>query len=595
MGAAAMRAASGSRSISIWSLVLALTVIAFWRTIAPERSARTIQRFFNQRESYRVSYNETEAQFGELKRLRASIRREKKALLALREEIKKLNVSASEFNAEGPTALGASIKRRSEAVERERKEIEPTEQMENSIDEQEDEALATECNMILAPIAAEAGLGTQTEHLWKHLTLAKSLNSCVALPPIVARTTADTRYVPIHEVIDMGPLVDIIKLVPLSTCKKRGVGALIGDGITSEAFDRYLKNSDPVLAAESSLVSNVSTITEFSQEGDLSEQESIVKKSDSFCVGTGKMSSVIEFDDEVLDSFNSATRISEYVTDRFRDIEHNLFVRLRWRKGACENTPENEICLGDSSTVSMSDYVAAIKEKAKNIEAKSIYISFPPSVPLEVMKYLTENIRTIDNVMLLLEGDEFAANVIEREIALRSKAFVDDGGVWGSTIQSKRKLRSSETYEENASSSDLMNQWSEGGKNSNNDIFIPDHILEKKEQEEIEVSQPEEPQPEVTTDEKIGDTNENSETEESNKSTEGISEPSEPENLEVPVPENIVNNENEDENRNDQDNETLSNQAAEQETAPFVGDERQEEDLQGQPENENGLQEVSQE
>ena len=496
MGAMAMRNANGSRSLSIWSLVLALSVIAFWRTIAPERSARAIQRFLNQRENLRVTTNKTDDQFGELKRLRASIRREKRALLALREEIKKLNISGSDLLQNGPTALGATIKRRSEVVEIERKEIEPTEQLEDSIDQQEDQDALNDCDMVLAPIAAEAGLGTQTEHLWKQLSLAKALNACVALPPVVARTAAQLKYVPIHEVFNVGPLLDLVRIVPLAACKNKGVGALIGDGITTDAYSDYVKNSDPVLAAETVLVNNVTTATGFVENSELSDQVSIVRKAASFCIGTGKMSATITFDDEVLKLLDSASRISSYVIDRFRGIEDNLFVRLRWRKSTCKDTPEDFICFGDASTVPISDYVAAIKEKAKQIEAKSIYISSPPTVPLEVMKYFTESIETIDNVMLRLEGDEFAANVVEREMALRSKAFVNDGGIWGATIQNKRRLRRLETYEENASSSEMMKSWEEIGKPSNEDVFVPSHVQEKNEQEMTEGTQPEEPQPE---------------------------------------------------------------------------------------------------
>ena len=63
----------------------------------------------------------------------------------------------------------------------------------------------------------------------------------------------------------------------------------------------------------------------------------------------------------------------------------------------------------------------------------------------------------MDPVLLDVGGDSFTASVIEREIAVRSVAFVSDGGDWDESVQTSRKYLSSRPYHGNLNSIQVIN------------------------------------------------------------------------------------------------------------------------------------------
>ncbi len=86
-----MKNQTSHRAASTWVLVLLLLVIAFWRTVASERSAQAIRLVFDTRTSV-VSAHKAELEA--FSRLRETIQSEKIALLRLRVKFKTLNYSA---------------------------------------------------------------------------------------------------------------------------------------------------------------------------------------------------------------------------------------------------------------------------------------------------------------------------------------------------------------------------------------------------------------------------------------------------------------------------------------------------------------------
>jgi len=282
MGAMAIRNSNSARFTSVWSLVLVLLVIAFWRTMAPERSARVVKRLVAQQQQAQLQAQnshtrETEGEKDELAAIKATIEREQKVLMKLREEIEELKESRDSMASEsaqvdgiGPISVAKKVEKvinkdgdddeEAESAEsasqkrgksrRKKGKNKPSssssvdvEQLLEELDTlgdveaNEKDPYPEDCNLVLAPISAEAGLGIQTEHLWKHLTIAKRLNACIALPPIVAKTTAALRYVPFHEVIDLDALIISggIRAVPLNSCKQRGIAAIYSDDTSATA------------------------------------------------------------------------------------------------------------------------------------------------------------------------------------------------------------------------------------------------------------------------------------------------------------------------------------------------------------------------
>lgn len=488
--------------MSVWSLVLVLLVIAFWRTIAPERSASVIKTLVASQHSKDVQSDvESRAvkELEELVRERRAVARERMRLESIREQLSKMNQSDSvyqQFANDGAlTPIGTALQNTHSSSagrfgEDEGEVQENLEEEENveEVEEIEEDDEAEGCELVWAPVAAETGLGTQTEHLWAHLTIARALNACVALPPVVARTSAATRYIPADEVLNLEALSDLgLRIVSLKSCSA-GVSALFGDALRGKAairrFEHYVTSADPALAISSSITKGKIELHNFLKSDDpLAQAEHIRTKAvlngEQRCIGAGRVNTLTP-DDNVIRSFRASNRIKFYVDDRFSsDISTTLFVRLRWKIDACRGTPPEHACLGDGGFVHLKEYVGAIKEEAKRVGASQIYLSFPIDTPEEVMRFFDDTIEAMDAIILRLEGDEFAANVVERELALRARAFVHDGGVWGSTIQQARKISYPQYFEESASITHVLSRWKSAGQPPHDDLYVPNMVLEK--------------------------------------------------------------------------------------------------------------------
>lgn len=498
------------RAVSVWSLVLLLLAIASWRTMAPERSARAMRRLVEARlaRDFSAINNTRTDELAELRRLQQTIARERESLLQLREDVKKLNYSLSAPNVPGgraPGALAAGLADLphtiAEAEQRaaEQSATETAADVEPAADSESaaNDTAATEaqgCSVVLAPVAAEAGLGTQTEHIWAHLTLARAIeNSCVALPPIVAGTSVDgaPHYVPVHEVIDVSALADTgLRFVTLKACKSLGVSRVFSDGVDGAAatrgFSRYVARSDPILAVESTLVTKDTVATGFAPApADAAAQGKHVMAARGedglYCAGLGRLAAPPVTDGEVVSKFAAAPQVATYVEDRFKKLDETLYVKMRWRNKKCDEAPKDHVCLGKGTFVHVKDYVNAVKTFAKAAGASKVYLAAPAHLPVELMQYFGKTLETVDPVVLQLEGDEFAASVVERELAVRAKAFVPDGGVWGDTVQMSRRYRSKETFDEGITSEEMMKRWSDAGSPTADHEFVPALVLEARE------------------------------------------------------------------------------------------------------------------
>lgn len=500
--------------MSVWTLVLVLLAVAFWRTMAPERSARAVRRLVETRAGAVASEAQATSQVAELHRLRQTVARERAALLRLREDFKRINYTTTQTarTAGEPGALAAALAdTRAEAkLAADALHMNADASTGPSPEDATANAAARGCAVVLAPVAAEAGLGTQTEHLWAHLSVAMAMrNACVALPAVVARPSVNgsrSHYVPVHEVVDIDRLSKSgLRFVPLRACKAAGMGRVYSDGVNgitaAKEFTKYVAQSDPVLAAECNLVTDTTRAgsfalapTDAAKQGahilsgaplgglgvnDDRDDGSESAAKNRYCAALGRLATPPSPSAAIVANFVASERVTAFVDARFGDaLGDMLFVKLRWTSSKCDSTPPENVCLSSGTSVHRQDYVNAVKAQAKSAGAARIYLSFPAHLPSDIMLYFEEAIAMVNPVVLTLEGDEFSANVVERELAIRSRAFACDGGVWCDTVQTSRKHRNPQQYEENINMEDVMKQWIDLGSQEYPSDYVPPLKLE---------------------------------------------------------------------------------------------------------------------
>lgn len=503
-----------TRRSLIWGLIGLLFTLAFIRSLAPERTERAVRRLLAVQDGKEKDENEKERR--ELQSLKEELERERKALERWKEELDQKRVQVEEEenerelqekevqkhvdrNGDDPDAYTEVDHAQGTAVE----EHQPAAESEESGDDASTSTLASdtsisntsldladapaeslsdeECPIIVAPESASAGLGTQIEHLWTSLSLTLAIrNACMVVPPVVSSDGFDIfRPVPFHQVFDLAELSRTgLRFVPLRTCQKHGVATVFDDKGAESAivknFAAFVKESHPSLAEESTLVHGDSNGYRFLKEEEVKEDVTVVaeyirgklpEEAGRHCVGMGRMCAPVAINPDVLEHFIPAKAVADYVQEKFPRANETLFVQLRWNSAHCDKarTEKGTVCVFSDNAVPVDEYVFAVAHAANVVGAKAVYLSAPAHIPDDVSEFLAKHLNTIDPVLLDVDGDFFTANVIERELAVRSARFIPDGGAWGDAVQKSRQSHFPHLFVETVNSLTIIQEWKNAG------------------------------------------------------------------------------------------------------------------------------------
>lgn len=338
-----------------------------------------------------------------------------------------------------------------------------------------------ECPIVVVPEFSKSGLGTQIEHLWTSLSVTLAIrNACIILPPVVTDSEkTDIKIVPFHEIFDIDELGRTgLRILPLSACKNHGIESLFDDNGAETAivknFIEYVKKSHPNLAQETVLVNENTKSYRFPSieetEGDVNKVAKYIysklpEGQTRSCVGFGRVRSSIAFNLDVVEHFQPAPSIDEYVTNKYSNMNDTVFVKLRWNKAHCEdvNKEDGSVCLFTGNVIPVDDYIKSIAYAAMSAGATRIYVSTPLHVPENISAYLSSKLALIDPVLLEVGSDFFTATIIEREMAVRARVFVPDGGAWDETVQESRKMHYPHLFKEGYSSLVMVQEWKNAG------------------------------------------------------------------------------------------------------------------------------------
>lgn len=504
---------------AVWGFILLLGALAFLRSLAPERTERAMHHLLSTHGRSKDAINQREKHLKhlkeELERERAALQRWKEELDQQREELKaaglpevgnerKVSESADDLaravNEEDPDVFsdadrekGALQPHENSSTERDENGTDSNKanaevsdngehlKVHGDVEEPIPELTDEECPNIVVPEFTRAGLGTQVIHLWSSLSITLALrNSCMVIPPILADDGMENfRPVPFYQVFDEEVLARTgLRFVPLRTCQKHGVSTVFDDSGAESAvvknFAAFVQESHPKLAEESTLVHGHSKGYRFESadkvNGDVNVLAEYVRshlpsEPGRHCIGVGRMRPQIEINSDVLKYLSSAPSIAEYVMSKFPDVNETLFVRLRWNQAVCEKVraQTGTICIFSDHVVPIDEYVYSIAHTAASLDASQIYISTPSHIPEDVSSVLASRLRSLDPVLLDVDGDFFMANVIERELAIRARGFVSDGGIWDESVMLSKKTLYPEYIHGELNSITIIQAWREAG------------------------------------------------------------------------------------------------------------------------------------
>ncbi|KAI0561979.1 hypothetical protein FGB62_68g142 [Gracilaria domingensis] len=496
--------------------IILLAALAFLRSLAPEHTEKAVRGLMK---TSNIPNKAIEEERRHLREMKDEIKRERIALERLKEKLDQNPdqevQQAEEHSFESSGDEGEHSSTETEAVANdtseespdEKHEISPTEgngadqipDEHESAGEKKKEEIETqepynldhdvdlveladdECPVVVVPEYSKSGLGTQIEHVWTTLSVTLAVrNACAVLPPIVTDIgEEDVEIVPFQEIFDLHELGHTgLRILPLSVCKTFGVSDVFDDNGAESAivknFVSYVERSHPSLAEQTKLVHEDTQAHRFppieETEGDVNRVATYIaskrgQKSGRDCIGFGRMRSAMALNLDVVEHFNSAPSISDYVSSKYPRMNETLFVKLRWNQAHCDEkrNEDGTVCIFSGETLSTEDYVHSIAYAATTIGASKIYMSAPPHVPEDVSAQLSSKLMPVDPVVLDVGSDFFTASVIEREMAVRSRAFVADGGAWGDTVQEARRMHVPHLFKEGYDSLLMVEEWRNAG------------------------------------------------------------------------------------------------------------------------------------
>ncbi|CAN8071274.1 unnamed protein product [Agarophyton chilense] len=504
----------------LWGFIILLAALAFLRSLAPEHTERAVLGLMKTTSTPRKDVDE---EMRKLKDMKDELKRERIALEKLKDELEENNdqeeeaqqaeeksntsddlevidsstetetVSNDEIEEKreehveesANIADGSSTEqtyRENENADGEGKQETEDEEAYNSDHDVEPVQLADdECPVVVVPEYSKSGLGTQIEHVWTSLSVTLAVrNACVVLPPVVTDIgEEDVEIVPFHEVFDLDELGRTgLRILPLSICNAPGVSHVFDDNGAESAivknFVSYVERSHPSLAERNALVHENTQAHRFppieETEGDVNRVATYIaskrgKGQGRECIGFGRMRSAIAFNGDVVEHFQSAKGINDFVSSRYPRMNETLFVKLRWNKAHCDEkrNEDGTVCILSGEILPTEDYVNSIAFAASTVGASKIYISAPPYVPPEVSDFISSKLMPADPVVLDVGSDFFTAGVVEREMAVRSRAFVPDGGAWGESVQEARRMHSPHLFKEGWNSVVMVEEWRNAG------------------------------------------------------------------------------------------------------------------------------------
>ena len=351
-----------------------------------------------------------------------------------------------------------------------------------------------ECPTIMIPEFSRAGLGIQIDHLWTCLSLTLAIrNACVVLPPIISNDEDENfASIPFYQVFDLNELaLTGLKFVSLSTCQNQGVSRIFDDNGSESAivknFARFVNNSHPHLYEKTSLINNNTKGFRFQSEEEILYNINIAAKyvkskalsnNQRDCIGIGRMKADITFNDDVIEHFKSARSIREYVNKKLPNGNESMFIKIRGNGSECEGLKEeeNKICILSKKNILTEHFVYSIAYSAERYNVDMIYISTPWDIEENVSMMISQRLIVHDPILLDVEGDLFTAKVIERELAIRSKLFVWDGGKWGENVEESRRLIYKQVKKQGMTTEKMVERWQEEGS-STSSRFLKGSVL----------------------------------------------------------------------------------------------------------------------
>lgn len=477
--------ASTQRSL-VWGFIALLFALAFLRSLSPARAGAAVKSL--------LDFTEDDHDLGgvnssELRKVKAELARERVALQRWEERLQKRSKDLDEIQADAqPSNFGKHndplLHRHDPRYSTNRWTDEEPETATDIDDPGHIAQLPSpdECPIIIVPKSSSTVLGIQIQHIWNSLSITLAIrNACIAIPPVMSSPDEMKHFrpVPFHQVFDLRELsLAGIRFVPLRACIEDGIEAVFHDSDKESAvlnnFHSFIQQSHPHLEGATAMVRSDSKRYRL-LNGEKSNRHATAiaqyihsKLNDASrrqCIGVGSLQAPIATNPDVLSHFSPSKGISTYVDEKYPHLNRTLFVKLRWNSATCKETRTDErtVCIFPDKIVPVQTYVRAIAHAAEVVGAIGIYLSVPAHVPDDVNEYIAMHLAVMDPVLLDVEGDIFTARVIEREIAVRSVAFVPDGGAWDDGVQKSRQSRFPQTYNRAMNSIKMINNWRDAG------------------------------------------------------------------------------------------------------------------------------------